>query len=240
MGILRGIGLGAVGWIFLGPIGGIFGFLFGSMYDGMLKEQAAKGAQQTQKGDFVFSLLVLTASVMKADGKVLKSELNFVKDFFKQNFGTSQAADYIITLREILKQEYDVIEIARQIGQYMDYPSRTQLLQYLFELAKSDNYVHPKEVELIEKISRNMGIRDAEFLSLKEMFFEEIENHYRILEVAVSATDEEVKAAYRKKVKENHPDKLAHLGPEIQKAANERLQKINEAYEKIKRERGIN
>ena len=177
---------------------------------------------------------------MKADEKVLKSELNFVKDFFKQNFGISQAADYIITLREILKQEYDVIEIARQIGQYMDYPSRTQLLQYLFELAKSDNYVHPKEVELIEKISRNMGIRDAEFLSLKEMFFEEIENHYRILEVAVSATDEEVKAAYRKKVKENHPDKLAHLGPEIQKAANERLQKINEAYEKIKRERGIN
>jgi DnaJ like chaperone protein len=238
MSLGKWLGMGA-GWILLGPIGALFGFIFGSVFDGMQDAGVQQGAQTTQKGDFIFSLLILTASVMKADGRVLKSELNYVKKFFVGNFGESQAKDYIATLGKIIKEEFDVREIADQIHQYMDHASRTQLLQFLFEVAKSDGYVHPKEVELIKEISQHLGIRPAEYESIKAMFYEEVEQSYRILEVAGDATDDEVRDAYRKKVKENHPDKVAHLGEEIQRAANEKLKKINDAYEKIKRERGM-
>ena len=238
MGYSKWLGAGA-GWIFGGPIGAIMGFVFGSMYDGMQKSVPDQGAQKTQKGDFVFSLLILTAAIMKADGKILKSELNYVKKFFVQNFGESQATDYISTLGKIIKQDFKVREVANQIQTYMDYPSRTQLLQFLFEVAKSDGFVHPKEVELIYQISQDLGIRPSEYESIKAMFYEDIDLNYKILELEKDATDEELRNAYRKKVKENHPDKVAHLGEEIQKAANEKLQKINAAYEKIKKERGI-
>ena len=238
MAYSKWLGAGA-GWIFGGPIGAIMGFVFGSMYDGMKKGIPDQGAQETQKGDFVFSLLILTAAIMKADNRVLKSELNFVKKFFAQNFGDNQATDYISTLGKIIKQDFDVLEVADQIHKYMDYPSRAQLLQFLFEVAKSDGHVHPKEVEVIFQISQRLGIRDAEYVSIKAMFYEELEIIYKIIEVDKDATDAEVKKAYYKKVKENHPDKVAHLGEEIQKAANEKLKKINAAYEKIKKERGL-
>ncbi len=239
MAYSKWLGAGA-GWIFGGPIGAVMGFVFGSMYDGMKKDVPNQGAQKTQKGDFVFSLLILAAAIMKADNRVLKSELNYVKKFFAQNFGESQAADYISTLGKIIKQDFDVSEIADQIHKYMDYPSRSQLLQFLFEVAKSDGHVHPKEVAVIFQISQHLGIRAAEYESIKAMFYEDLVTNYKILEIHDGATDAEVKKAYYKKVKENHPDKVAHLGEEIQKAANEKLQKINAAYEKVKKERGMN
>jgi DnaJ like chaperone protein len=59
------------------------------------------------------------------------------------------------------------------------------------------------------------------------------------LEIDSSATDDEVKKAYRKQAMKHHPDKVSHLGEEIRKAAEEKFQKLNEAYERIKSARGI-
>ena len=103
------VGLG-LGWALGGPIGGILGLVFGSMYDGMQsgKFEYQDGAHpywtgrasRTQAGDFAASLLVLAAAVMKADGKVLKSELDYVKAFFKQQFGEKLAIENMLVLRE--------------------------------------------------------------------------------------------------------------------------------------------
>ena len=74
---------GGLGWAFGGPIGGILGFMFGSMVDGMNRGTAEYTGTRT--GDFSVSLMVLAAAVMKADGKVVKSELDYVKNFLKQH-----------------------------------------------------------------------------------------------------------------------------------------------------------
>ena len=71
------------------------------------------------------------------------------------------------------------------------------------------------------------------------MFHKDSESAYTILEISPSATDDEVKAAYRRMAMKNHPDKVATLGPEVQKAAAEKFRKIQEAYETIKKQRGI-
>ena len=128
-----------VGFWALGPLGGIIGAALGSYLGGgyTRKDTEFLGATPKQK-DFSSSLLVLSAAVMKADGVVKKSELDYVKQFFLANFGQQQAEKYILTLREILKQDIQVAEVSQQIGRYMDYSSRLQLLHYLFGIASAD------------------------------------------------------------------------------------------------------
>jgi DnaJ like chaperone protein len=229
---------GGLGWAFGGPIGGILGFMVGSMFGGQGGGQAVYG--RTQSGDFNISLLVLTAAVMKADGTVKKSELNYVKQFLVTNFGSQQAAEYIKALGEILKQELNVQEVSAQIGQYMDYSSRLMLIQYLFGIALSDGKHDPSEVELINTIAGFMGIGRKDYESIKAMFIKETDSAYKILEVSPSASDDEVKKAYRELAKKYHPDKVAHLGEEIKKAAEVKFTTLNAAYEAVKQERGMN
>ena len=122
---------GGLGWAFGGPIGAILGFAFGSMYDSMQTGKYEYKPGATQRGDFNVSLLILSAAVMKADNKVTKSELDYVKAFLIRQFGPQAGQEQLLALREILKQDFNVSDVSRQIGQYMDYSSRLQLLHYL-------------------------------------------------------------------------------------------------------------
>ena len=195
---------GGLGWAFGGPIGAILGFAMGSMFDGVNIHKTVY--QGTARGDFAMSLLVLSAAVMKADGKVVRAELDFVKNFFINQFGLAEAEKLIPLLKEILKQEINIQDVSIQIGQYMDYSSRLQLIHYLFGIASADGQYHPSEVEVIETISGLMGIHASEFASLKAMFVKDINSAYNILEVTPSATDEEIKKAYRRLAIQYHPD----------------------------------
>jgi DnaJ like chaperone protein len=176
---------------------------------------------------------------MKADGSVRKSELDFVKQFYVRNFGEEAARQYIKMLGEILKKDFNVMDVSRQIGRYMDYSARLQLMHYLFGIALADGKADPVEVNLIEQVAAAMGLGASDFQSIKAMFVKDTENAYRILGVASTATDEEVKSAYREMAKRYHPDKVSHLGEEVKKAAEEKFQKVNDAYETIKKERGM-
>jgi DnaJ like chaperone protein len=250
---------GGLGWALGGPIGALLGFVFGSMFDSMqaaefeyrqplddqqkygrYKAQDPFSQSRTQTGDFTFSLLALSAAVMKADGRVLKSELDYVRLFLIGQFGNEKAAQMALTLREILKQDFDPIEIARQIGRFMDYPSRLQLLHYLYGIAMADGTTHPTEVEMIERIAGYMGVKNHDKNSIKAMFIKDNYHNYKILEITPDANNNEIKRAYRKMALKYHPDRVSHLGHEIQQAAKEKFQELNTAYNEIKRERGLN
>jgi DnaJ like chaperone protein len=229
---------GGIGWAFAGPIGGLLGFVFGSMFDGSSIARPTGGDAGSR--DFVASLLVLTAGIMKADGRVTRNELEFVKQFLVQNFGSERAAQYVKMLGDIVKQDFEVREMAQQVGRFMDYTSRLMLLQYLFGVAMSDGKAGPAEVDLIDSIAGYMGIGKADYSSIKAMFVKETDSAYKILEIDPAATNEEVKKAYRDLAKKYHPDKVAHLGEEVKKTAEEKITQLNAAYEAIKEKRGMN
>jgi DnaJ like chaperone protein len=254
MGAIKWIG-GVVGWAAGGFIGGIIGYAFGSLLDNAISGQqvanqgdgADSGTRfgrnmrpQTQEGDFGVSLLMLSASVMKSDNQVLKSELDFVKGFFVKHFGQAKAGNYILMLRELLNQEYDLRQVCLQIKLYMDYASRLQLMHYLFGLSLSDGQVHVNEIEKIRSIASWLGIPAVDFESIKAMFVKDSKSAYKILEINPEATNEEVKKAYKKMAVKYHPDKVTHLGEDVQKAANDKFKEVNQAYEQIKKERGLN
>ena len=244
MGFFLKLILTGLGWAFGGPLGGIIGYAIGSLFSGNRPRVIRSEVEDTfgnteEKRDFNVTLLVLSAAVMKADGNVKRSELDYVKRFFLQNFGQQRAENYIKMLREILDKDYNLYEVSQQVGRYMDYSSRLQLLHYLFGIADADGRISQEELDVINTISDYMGITNSDFASVKAMFIKETDSAYKILGIEPSATDEEVKKAYREMAKKNHPDLVTNLGEEVRQAAEKKFQEINGAYESIKKQRGI-
>lgn len=231
---------GGLGWAFGGPIGGILGFMFGSMMGGSTSGTRNVGAGQTRVGDFNVSLLILTAAVMKADGKVTRNELNYVKQFIANNFGAERAPEYVKILGDLIKQDYNLQEVSVQIRQYMDYSSRLMLLQFLFGIAMSDGKSDAKETNMLESIAGFIGVSNSDYISIKAMFIKDTNSAYKILEVSPDSSNDEIKKAYRELAKKFHPDKVSHLGEDVKKAAEVKITELNAAYDSIKEERGMN
>lgn len=244
------LGLGA-GWAFGGPIGGLIGLALGSIYDytSVAVSTSSSGNQigydsfgtpTSTKTDFALSLIVLIAAVMKADGKIMKSELNYVRNFFNKQFGETAASELTLILRDLLNRNIPVEDVCIQIRRNLDYSSRLELLHLLYGIANSDGVIDSLELNLIEAIALYLDISILDKDSIKALYFaKSINSAYTILEIDPNVSDEEVKKAYKKMAVKYHPDKVSHLGADIQHSATEKFKQLNEAYEKIKKERGI-
>ncbi len=199
---------------------------------------------------------------MKADGKIMRSELDFVKRFFSEQFGADHAQQQILELRELLKQDIAIKEVCTEIRDHMDYHLRLQLLHCLFGLANADDQMGKQEQDMIYDIAMHMGINFKDYESLKAMFMfggyggqQQYSNAggqqrsrsnqmntssaYKILEIEENVEDDSVKKAYRKMAIKYHPDKVASLGESHVKAATEKFQKVQEAYDLICNVRGM-
>ena len=237
---------GGLGFVLGGPIGAIVGGVLGSIIErsgvGNKDKHVPFGAprqENTVQGDFSVSLLVLISAVMKADGKVLKSELDYVKVQLGRMVGEQALPQSLQLLRDLLKKDVPVQEVCQQISSHMQYSYRLELIHLLFGISKADGEVHESEVQIIEKISFYLDITREDIASIKAMFVKDTESAYKILEIDPKATDIEVKKAYRKMAVKYHPDKVAHLGDSLQNSAKEKFQKVQKAYEDIKEKRGM-
>lgn len=260
---LLGIGLGLMFW---GPIGAIAAFVIARLFSSSSSSDGSNGRQQMNENlgvngsqrDFNISMLILSAAVMKADNSLLRSELDYVKRFYVRNFGVERAENYIKMLREILTKEYDLDKVTSQV-RFMDYSSRLQLLYYLFGIAEADGAINDDELRVLRQIADGLNISGMDYESVKAMFgngnqyrqqddygnyqqsrTSTLEKAYKILEITPEASDDEVKKAYRNMAKKHHPDRVSHLGEDVRKSAEEKLQEINSAYETIKSTRGLN
>lgn len=247
---------GAVGWALGGPIGGVMGYWLGKMFsddslamDGGMPGGAGTGyaggarsqarAKTTQAGDFALSMVVLSAAVMQADDRVLKSELDYVKSFFKTNFGQAQAEQLTLALREALNNRVDVRGVCMQIRANMPHAKRLLLLQYLYGIARADGNVDPREVDLIRRMATALGISDKDRASIEAPFHSDKPDPYTVLEIDRSASDAEVKKAYRRLALKFHPDKVRDMGEAYSKQAQVRFLEVQDAYEHLKKVRGF-
>jgi DnaJ like chaperone protein len=230
----------SIGWAFLGPIGGILGLVLGSMFDPVSKKKSSSFYPRTKSGDFEISLLVLSAVVIKADGIKDKRELDYVRSHFIRMYGRTRANNAFKLFKKLNNlSEIPTRKVCLQIRSMMDHPSRLQLLHFLFGVAQADGIVLESEVIMINKIATYLGINISDFESIKAMFYKDIDSAYRILEIRSTVSDQEIKNAYRRMAKKYHPDKVAHLGVEHQKGAEEKFKKVQEAYILIKKRRGL-
>ena len=254
MGMSKWIG-GVLGWMADGPLGALAGYALGALFD-----SASKEAEQTyenatpyegQRNSFLFSLLTLASYVISADGRIMHSEMEYMRRFLRANFGEGAVAQGEQILRNLFEERKQmesrqpgsfgntIRQCGAQIAANMPCGERLQVLSFLAGIAKADGQVTPDEVQALKEIARAMLLTEQEVDSMLNLGDTSLDSAYKVLEVAPTATDDEVKKAYRQLALKHHPDRVASLGEDVQKAAEEKFKQITEAYERIRKARGM-
>lgn len=265
---------GFLGMMVAGPLGAIAGFVLGSLFDKGSEEgqqfinNNQQGSNSTygngpydgyqtrqqqydgQRNTFRFSLLVLASYIIRADGKVMHSEMNMVRSWLRANFGEASVSEGEEIMRRLFDEQKRlgmpefktaVLSSCRQLRQIMPYEQRIQLLSFLVNIAQADGVVVTEEVNALREITIDLGLSESDLDSMLNLHdaSSSLDAAYKVLGVAPTATDDEVKAAYRKLALKNHPDRVASLGEDVRKAAEKKFQEINAAMETIKKARGL-
>ncbi|MBG6132822.1 DnaJ like chaperone protein [Aquimarina sp. EL_43] len=235
-----------LGYIFFRLPGAVLGFILGSLLDatkiktsGGFKTVFSQEPKVTP-ADFELNLLSLSSIVIKADGRVNQTELDYVRRYFVSAYGKERANATFRTFNEIIKNRHvSAQRVCLYINQHTRYPSRLQILHFLFGIANADGRVSISEAEEIQKIAGFLRINFKDFESIKAMFFKTGDHAYKILEIDKTATDAEVKKAFRTMAKKYHPDKVQHMDEIHIKGAETKFREVQKAYDQIKKERGI-
>ena len=266
----------ALGWILSGGnvLGAIAGYCIGSMLSEATstaeRENGFNGNGNTFRNDysdtqfnqrpfeedrnsFLFSMLVLSSYIIKADGKIMHSEMNCVRNFLRNNFGEQavrQGEDILLKLFEMQKQQgattfkETIRKSCVEISFHMNIGQRLQLLDYLIIIAKVDGTVSPEEVYALKEVATYLGLSAQDVDSMLNMEASSnqqigLNEAYKILGISPNATNDEVKAAYRKMALKHHPDRVSSLGDDVREAAEKKFQEINNAKERIYKARGL-
>ena len=226
--------------------GAIIGFLLGSFIDN-LNSSGGAGAifrdmtrQQVSPADFELNLLSLCSIVIKADGSVSQRELDYVRQYFVSTYGKEKANAIFRTFNEInKKREISAQRICSYLNQRTRYEVRLQLLHFLFGIAQADGAIRNPEINKLREIARFLRVAIRDFESIMAMFIKSADNAYKILEIDKTASNDELKKAYRTMAKKYHPDRVNTENEAIKKGAEDKFKEVQKAYEQIQKERGI-
>ncbi len=227
--------------------GAVLGFIVGTFLDNLggsgnrsrsVFENVTK--QSVSPADFELNLLSLCSIIIKADGQVNQRELDYVRQYFLSTYGKERANAIFRTFNEVIKKrEISTQRICNFMLQRTRYEVRLQMLHFLFGIAQSDGQVSKAEVQKLREIAGYFRVNQHDFESIMAMFIKSVDNSYKILEIERTATDDEVKKAYRTMAKKYHPDRVVTENEAIRKGAEEKFKEVQKAYETIQKERGI-
>jgi len=260
---------GFIGLIAGGPLGALAGFALGSLLDGdgddvqkinqnsyghrssaysntqsQANYQSRTRYEEEQRNTFRFSLLVLASYIIRADGKVMHSEMNLLRQWLRNNFGQNAVDDGEQIILKLFEQQKllghsefrsMVMGSCEQLRQIMSYEQRLQLLNFLVMIAQVDGFVATAEVNALRECTLALGLSETDLNSMLNLqdAGTNLDAAYKVLGVSPTATNDEVKAAFRRLALQNHPDKVASLGEDVRKAAEKKFKEINAAKETI-------
>ncbi|WP_417319606.1 TerB family tellurite resistance protein [Emcibacter sp.] len=234
---------GAAGLALGGPIGALIGAFAGHVATKKLAEKiGGPVGEATEKITFTIGVIALSAKMAKADGRVTRDEINVFRQAFRVPDSESRNVGRLF---DLARQEATGYEpYARQLARlFRDQPVvLEELLDILFHIAMADGIMHPEEEKFLEHVARLFGFDQTTYQRIRESHLgKDKRDPYVVLGVERTATDQEIKSRYRKLIKEHHPDLLMAKGvpEEFIEVANEKLAAINEAYDRIAKERNI-
>ncbi|WP_299396743.1 TerB family tellurite resistance protein [Pelagibius sp.] len=234
---------GAAGFALGGPLGALIGAVAGHAVDKMSGGTAtAEAADATKQIAFTIGVIVLGAKLAKADGQVTRDEVDAFKQVFR--IPPEEMKNVGRVFDQARKNAGGYEPYAKQLARmFADNPAvLEELLGGLFHIARADGQVSPDELDYLESLAVIFGFDAQDWDRIRAANVAAADSDpFRILGVERDADDAAIKAAHRKLVVENHPDRLVAQGmpPEFVEVANEKLARINAAYDEIRKLRGI-
>ena len=231
---------GAAGFALGGPIGALLGTMAGHAFvDTKEKPTDTRSRKQVA---FTAGVIVLAAKMAKADGVVGEKEIEAFRKTFHPILRNEVKEAEVARVFNIAKKDSQGFEpYARQLAEmFRGNPAvLEELLNCLFLIAKADNVYHPKENEYLESVAEIFGLSDEAFRRIRAAHGVDKPDPYTLLGAARDISDQELKSKYRELVRAHHPDTLIAQGvpQEFIDTANEKLAVINDAYDRIERER---
>ena len=226
-----------IGYFVLRFPGAILGYFIGRMFQSNVTVKTFSHSRPIDF-DFGINLISLATAIIKADGKVDQAELDYVRQFFIRNYGVQRANEVFRSFKSQINQsEINVAKIASTFRSYTSYATREQILYFLIDLAKSDGSISQSEIDKLAEIARYLGVQQWE--RLRALFEDSSDQAYKVLGIEPSATNEEIKKAYRSLAKTYHPDKVITDDPALKAGAEEKFKQIQKAYDTLQKERGI-
>ncbi len=253
-----------------GSVGFLFGFfltksflggvLFASIGIFIFARKAPESKEYSL--NYMHEILALLSVVLKKDGKILQSELNYIKRFLNEKFNEKDALKYLLIFRGYTKKNVSIVKICRRLDLELRMPGKRQILHLIIGAAVADRELSDGELKILYEIGTRLGMGMPTVDSLLNMYSfnytrkksqqsssksrksyrskSNLTSAYKVLELSENATEKQIKKAYRKLVVLYHPDKVAYMGDTFQKSAKEKFQKLQDAYENIKSARNIN
>ena len=232
---------GTAGFAVGGPFGALLGGLAGHALDRIRGSQS--DGEGTKQVAFTIGVIVLGAKMAKADGVVTKDEVEAFREVFHV---PPNEVKNVARVFDLAKKDSRGFEpYAQQLaGMFRSNPAVLEdLLDGLFHIAKADNVYHPAENEFLQSVAGIFGFSGSEFDRIRAGHVgADDSDPYTILGVPHESSDDELKRCYRKLIREHHPDTLIAQGmpQEFVDVANEKLAVINDAYDRVAKERGLN
>ncbi|MDD9890098.1 MAG: co-chaperone DjlA [Gammaproteobacteria bacterium] len=250
---------GTFGFMMGGPLGALLGAALGNYFDGgldgiILDESLGLGATERVQSVFFTTTFALMGYIAKSDGRVTKDEIVMAEQVMRQMHLNPQQRTVAINLfNEGKKPHFPVHEVLAQFKR--ESFRRRNLVQIFLEIvvatAFADGRLDSREQHVLEEIAGDLGYTQNQFNELlarmtgQAHFAEQISSEekltaaYELIGVSESATDGEVKKAYRRQMNQHHPDKLVAKGlpEEMIDIATQKTQDIKAAYELIKSHR---
>jgi len=227
---------GGIGWILTGnPLGALMGFFAGGLVELGDKK---KGQAPTGISELETNLIVLASYLIRIDGKVTLEEISFTQSFLNTYFDEKLSAERTKVLNHCLQNEYDLNVVCDRLRMYAPQSTRVQVIHFLFDLAASDGELNERENYLIFRLAGYLNVNDIDFKRIKAEHELQQVSIYDLLEIRRDASLAEIRNAYRRLVLKYHPDRNHHLSERARKELATKFQRIKEAYEKIKIERG--
>ena len=238
MSVLGKIIGGTAGLALGGPIGALLGVIAGHAVDTARTERGSTRSQQPEKQvAFTIAVIALGAKLAKADGVVTDDEIRAFRKVFRVPQSEVKNVGRVFNLARRHAHGYE--PYARQIaGMFHGHPTVLEdLLWCLFTIAQADGTVSEKELDYLRNVAIIFGFDEDDFTRIQAEFTGPgAADPFQILGVDRTASDDQIKAAHRKLVRENHPDRLIAQGlpEEFVSVANEKLAAINAANDRIR------
>ena len=247
MGWLGKIIGGTLGFALGGPLGAIAGAALGHTFDASNNQYSGNRLSYHEEAQMTFFVATFSmlAKVAQADGRVSLEEIQAVEGFMANELNlTPESKRFAVEIFETaINSPMAFQDFAGQF--YHQFHNQPRLLDMMIDvllrLSVADGALSDSEEKLISSAARIFRFSEQKYNELKARYAPDFEKYYAILGIHSRASDDEIKRQYRKLVKEYHPDTIASKGlpEEFNKFANDKFREIQDAYDTIKKERGM-